>query len=216
MYISQIRVKNNFYRVVNTQDLSAIKVRELIKARQGSGRTSFALEYSQVQREPRLRSWRRALIASSSSTARDWGRLHHITARPAALPTHMASTSHPGAIHPRLDAIDMILHSCSARRRCPGAVCQLCSFFCVCVIWSTCMDGWNLQFANLSGPGCSSVGGGAFTELGPFYPRGNGRGLRINDKSRNKGSSFFNTRKVHVRCHRHTNLNKIIIIPKIM
>jgi hypothetical protein len=69
MYISQIRVKNNFYQVVNTQDLSAIKVRELIKARQGSGRTSFALEYS--YRAARLRSWRRALIASSSSTARD-------------------------------------------------------------------------------------------------------------------------------------------------
>ncbi|KAL0875262.1 hypothetical protein Bca101_024967 [Brassica carinata] len=31
-----------------------------------------------------------------------------------------------------------------------------------------------------NGPGCSSVGGGAFTELGPFYPTGDGRGLRIN------------------------------------
>jgi hypothetical protein len=130
------------------------------------------------------------LIASSSSTARDWGRLHHITARPAALPTHMASTSHAGAIHPRLDAIDMILLGAAPvpGRRLPTL---LFFFLCVCVIWSTCIDGWNLQFANLSGPGCSSVGGGAFTELGPFYPRGNGRGLRINDKSWNKGSSFL-------------------------
>ncbi|CAL9242437.1 unnamed protein product [Arabidopsis halleri] len=30
------------------------------------------------------------------------------------------------------------------------------------------------------GTGCSSVGGGAFTELGPFYPTGYSRGLRIN------------------------------------
>ncbi|VVB11507.1 unnamed protein product [Arabis nemorensis] len=30
------------------------------------------------------------------------------------------------------------------------------------------------------GPGCSSIGGGAFTELGPFYPTGNGRGLPSN------------------------------------
>ncbi|KAA8536495.1 hypothetical protein F0562_028973 [Nyssa sinensis] len=36
------------------------------------------------------------------------------------------------------------------------------------------------------GPGCSSIGGGAFTELGPFFPSGNGRGLRINSKSWNK------------------------------
>ncbi|KAL8130568.1 hypothetical protein V2J09_019723 [Rumex salicifolius] len=41
------------------------------------------------------------------------------------------------------------------------------------------------------GPGCSSVGGGAFTELGPFYPRGDGRGLRINSKSWNKGSQIL-------------------------
>ncbi|CAM0146383.1 unnamed protein product [Urochloa decumbens] len=41
------------------------------------------------------------------------------------------------------------------------------------------------------GPGCSSVGGGAFTELGPFYPRGDGRGLRINDKSWNKVSNLL-------------------------
>ncbi|KAF3657282.1 Serine carboxypeptidase-like 41 [Capsicum annuum] len=37
------------------------------------------------------------------------------------------------------------------------------------------------------GPGCSSIGGGAFTELGPFFPRGDGRGLRRNTKSWNKG-----------------------------
>ena len=42
----------------------------------------------------------------------------------------------------------------------------------------------------LSGPGCSSVGGGAFTELGPFYPRGDGRGLRSNKKSWNRGRSL--------------------------
>lgn len=39
----------------------------------------------------------------------------------------------------------------------------------------------------VSGPGCSSVGGGAFTELGPFFPTGDGRGLRRNSKSWNKG-----------------------------
>lgn len=38
-----------------------------------------------------------------------------------------------------------------------------------------------------SGPGCSSMGGGAFTELGPFFPSGDGRGLRRNSKSWNKG-----------------------------
>ncbi|KAK6131994.1 hypothetical protein DH2020_034261 [Rehmannia glutinosa] len=46
------------------------------------------------------------------------------------------------------------------------------------------------------GPGCSSVGGGAFTELGPFFPTGDGRGLRINSKSWNKagvGWSYSNT-----------------------
>ena len=43
----------------------------------------------------------------------------------------------------------------------------------------------------LAGPGCSSVGGGAFTELGPFYPTGDGRGLRINSMSWNKGCFFF-------------------------
>lgn len=40
-----------------------------------------------------------------------------------------------------------------------------------------------------SGPGCSSIGGGAFTELGPFYPKGNGRGLRRNSMSWNRGMS---------------------------
>lgn len=42
------------------------------------------------------------------------------------------------------------------------------------------------------GPGCSSIGGGAFTELGPFFPRGDGRGLRINKHSWNKGRETFN------------------------
>lgn len=41
------------------------------------------------------------------------------------------------------------------------------------------------------GPGCSSVGGGAFTELGPFYPRGDGRSLRINSMSWNKASNLL-------------------------
>lgn len=39
-----------------------------------------------------------------------------------------------------------------------------------------------------SGPGCSSMGGGAFTELGPFYPKGDGRGLRRNSMSWNRGT----------------------------
>ncbi|KAL5216298.1 hypothetical protein ABZP36_007699 [Zizania latifolia] len=42
-----------------------------------------------------------------------------------------------------------------------------------------------------SGPGCSSDGGGAFIELGPFYPRGDGRGLRLNKKSWNKVSNLL-------------------------
>ncbi|XP_027331669.1 serine carboxypeptidase-like 43 isoform X3 [Abrus precatorius] len=41
------------------------------------------------------------------------------------------------------------------------------------------------------GPGCSSMGGGAFTELGPFYPKGDGRGLRRNSKSWNKASNLL-------------------------
>ncbi|KAH9308192.1 hypothetical protein KI387_036103 [Taxus chinensis] len=41
------------------------------------------------------------------------------------------------------------------------------------------------------GPGCSSIGGGAFTELGPFYPRGDGRGLIKNPKSWNKVSNLL-------------------------
>ncbi|CAD5179761.1 serine carboxypeptidase-like 42 [Musa acuminata AAA Group] len=41
------------------------------------------------------------------------------------------------------------------------------------------------------GPGCSSVGGGAFTELGPFFPRGDGRGLRLNKMSWNKVSNLL-------------------------
>ncbi|KAK1357276.1 serine carboxypeptidase-like 42 [Heracleum sosnowskyi] len=42
-----------------------------------------------------------------------------------------------------------------------------------------------------SGPGCSSIGGGAFTELGPFFPKGHGRGLGINSKSWNKASNLL-------------------------
>ncbi|XP_062097880.1 serine carboxypeptidase-like 42 [Humulus lupulus] len=41
------------------------------------------------------------------------------------------------------------------------------------------------------GPGCSSIGGGAFTELGPFYPIGNGRGLRRNSMSWNRASNLL-------------------------
>ncbi|KAJ0973115.1 hypothetical protein J5N97_021074 [Dioscorea zingiberensis] len=41
------------------------------------------------------------------------------------------------------------------------------------------------------GPGCSSIGGGAFTELGPFYPRADGRGLRINKLSWNRVSNLL-------------------------
>lgn len=41
------------------------------------------------------------------------------------------------------------------------------------------------------GPGCSSVGGGAFTELGPFYPTGDGRGLRRNSMSWNRASNLL-------------------------
>ncbi|XP_021833643.1 serine carboxypeptidase-like 42 isoform X2 [Prunus avium] len=41
------------------------------------------------------------------------------------------------------------------------------------------------------GPGCSSIGGGAFTELGPFYPTGDGRGLRRNSMSWNRASNLL-------------------------
>ncbi|XP_047321556.1 serine carboxypeptidase-like 42 [Impatiens glandulifera] len=41
------------------------------------------------------------------------------------------------------------------------------------------------------GPGCSSMGGGGFTELGPFFPKGDGRGLRINSMSWNRASNLL-------------------------
>ncbi|KAK2430396.1 serine carboxypeptidase [Trifolium repens] len=41
------------------------------------------------------------------------------------------------------------------------------------------------------GPGCSSIGGGAFTELGPFFPNGDGRGLRKNSMSWNRASNLL-------------------------
>ncbi|GAU51232.1 hypothetical protein TSUD_412340 [Trifolium subterraneum] len=41
------------------------------------------------------------------------------------------------------------------------------------------------------GPGCSSFGGGAFTELGPFYPTGDARGLQRNSKSWNRASNLL-------------------------
>ncbi|KAL8241974.1 hypothetical protein R6Q59_012276 [Mikania micrantha] len=49
------------------------------------------------------------------------------------------------------------------------------------------------QYAGFTfeGPGCSSMGGGAFTELCPFFQLGNGRGLRRNSKSWNKASNHL-------------------------
>ncbi|GAB2213210.1 hypothetical protein Droror1_Dr00021232 [Drosera rotundifolia] len=41
------------------------------------------------------------------------------------------------------------------------------------------------------GPGCSSIGGGGFTELGPFYPTGDGRGLRRNSMSWNRAANIL-------------------------
>ncbi|XP_027148618.1 serine carboxypeptidase-like 42 [Coffea eugenioides] len=41
------------------------------------------------------------------------------------------------------------------------------------------------------GPGCSSIGGGAFTEFGPFFPRGDGRALRRNKMSWNRASNLL-------------------------
>ncbi|GAU31040.1 hypothetical protein TSUD_214760 [Trifolium subterraneum] len=40
-------------------------------------------------------------------------------------------------------------------------------------------------------PGCSSIGGGAFTELGPFFPNGDGRSLRKNSMSWNRASNLL-------------------------
>ena len=37
-----------------------------------------------------------------------------------------------------------------------------------------------------SGPGCSSIGGGFMSELGPFYPTPGGDGLKANDHAWNK------------------------------
>ena len=42
----------------------------------------------------------------------------------------------------------------------------------------------------MTGPGCSSIGGGAFTELGPFFPRSDGRGLIVNKYAWNKGKKI--------------------------
>ncbi|EFJ27736.1 serine carboxypeptidase-like enzyme [Selaginella moellendorffii] len=41
------------------------------------------------------------------------------------------------------------------------------------------------------GPGCSSIGCGAFTELGPFYPNASGTGLLRNPQSWNKVSNLL-------------------------
>lgn len=37
-----------------------------------------------------------------------------------------------------------------------------------------------MHLGNCSGPGCSSLGGGFMSELGPFYPSRNGRRLQEN------------------------------------
>ncbi|KAI8541884.1 hypothetical protein RHMOL_Rhmol08G0095600 [Rhododendron molle] len=42
-----------------------------------------------------------------------------------------------------------------------------------------------------TGLGCSSIGGGAFTELGPFYPKGDDRGLRRNSMSWNRAFNLL-------------------------
>ena len=44
---------------------------------------------------------------------------------------------------------------------------------------------------HLAGPGCSSVAGGAMSELGPFFPSKNGRGLIVNEFAWNSGAGFF-------------------------
>lgn len=46
------------------------------------------------------------------------------------------------------------------------------------------------------------MGGGAFTELGPFFPRGDGRSLRINSRSWNKGKTdqAFSHLKMSIYC----------------
>ncbi|KAL3649536.1 hypothetical protein CASFOL_005939 [Castilleja foliolosa] len=49
-------------------------------------------------------------------------------------------------------------------------------------------------YGSMESPGCSSIGGGVFTELGPFFPTGDGQGLRINSKSWNKGKQQLDKR----------------------
>ena len=41
-----------------------------------------------------------------------------------------------------------------------------------------------------TGPGCSSIGFGATEELGPFFPRKDGK-LKFNPHTWNKGKSFY-------------------------
>jgi serine carboxypeptidase-like clade 2 len=42
-----------------------------------------------------------------------------------------------------------------------------------------------------SGPGCSSLGGGFMTELGPFYPQPGGRALAANPHAWNAFASVL-------------------------
>lgn len=49
-----------------------------------------------------------------------------------------------------------------------------------------------------TGPGCSSVGGGMLSELGPFYPTPNGRHLLKNPYSWNKGRCFIFLRVISI------------------
>lgn len=46
---------------------------------------------------------------------------------------------------------------------------------------------WWYLYANYAGPGCSSIGGGMLSELGPFYPTPDGTHLQQNPNSWNKG-----------------------------
>lgn len=42
-----------------------------------------------------------------------------------------------------------------------------------------------------SGPGCSSIGGGLFSELGPYYPSADGENLILNDQRWNRVANMI-------------------------